>query len=308
MKYKYLIFSVLLSATGSLVSFAQNPNFLANAFTRDADNFYNSEVFYSKWGYYNAAGILINPSVIPEQSRSYYAEVLENGYVWNITQTAEEKIPGPDVTAEGFNTGDIVAVMDFYAPSGNISDYDGSCYAFRLPEITQPGKYTLSGCVRGMRKIAGDTGNTVMENAAMIFVADDTPGNKSFSLQGVDVGNPHFVVTDKNDPSKEYSNAWTYLPRTDIEQKIPTEPFQLSLNLTTDTKYLSLYAPIQKSLVGELTLIPDMWTDVVEINADLTEEPAEYYDLSGRRLKSDCDLQSGIYIRKCGAKSLLIRK
>ena len=278
-------------AMAMMPAHADTTDLLEGAVTADDSYYYNPDSFYAFWQGQYADGTFPGGNARPY---SICGEVLSG---WAITYNGQKyDIGGSD--ENGFSVGLPVIVLDWptYNEAHPFRDFS---YSFPI-DVTVPGKYTLRGCARALtaNKLSSTPPSTVNQYQIMVFLADTQPGNKTIEV--VDhAGVPALEVRD--DSGALMSSGFTPLPAHSLSTE--TYPFEINLELNTETKFLTLYAPTRLAVVGALSLLPADGTSVDPILTEDMSESHEIYDLSGRRIRTDRQPASGIYIQVSDGKS-----
>lgn len=135
----------------------------------------------------------------------------------------------------------------------------------------------------------------------LVFVADKTPGLKTMTVE--QDGDTNYLAV-RNTNQEMLSCAYTPIPS--YKPGINTQPFHLTLNLTKDTRYLSIFGPMQQIMIGNLKLVPDKIPAYINEVTNTGIEPesiTQVYTLQGTRTTlENARKAKGIYVITDGNK------
>lgn len=210
---------------------------------------------------------------------------------------APRNVPGD--RSNGFEAEMPVMILDF-PTSSYPYDHKDLCFSYPVT-VTEPGTYRLSGsavCLSS-NNLAAQPKSFVNTAQMMVFVADTQPCAKTMEVR--QDGDTNYLAVC-NAEGKELPCAYTPMPSFDPSKT--TQPFDLSIRLDRDTRYISIYGPMQQILVGNLSLEPVNTPAGVDITASpefedgsdpKTEE--KIFTLQGREVsRTQAGEFPGIYI------------
>lgn len=277
------------TAVADIIPRALQNNLLANALTDDPSLLYSKEAFYGRWGLYYADGQEVEPDY---RTNSQFTVITGGRFRYN----GEDHDVPADCT--NFYNGSRAVVLDYKSGSRSLMD---CCFTYPI-EVDYEGNYQIVGVARSLTpEFPKGYETPLSETYRMVITFSETPGNVEFSQK-------NYVLEVSNTAGGKFTYCEIPYPPGGINYD--AKIFQENVTLTTEMRYLSIYAPfMQEMLLSELTLVPGIWSDVDGVPglpAEGAGEP-ELYDLSGRKMEAGA-LQPGVYIERTGGAARLIRR
>ena len=287
MRHLYL---VLTYAVISIFCASAQTNLLDGAVTSDTDRHNSPYFFYESWLCHYADGTVPQDGVRPN---SAFSEVLPS---WTVMHDGKKyDIGGSD--SNGFPVGLPVVVLDYptYNEAHPFRDFS---YSFPI-EVPRSGRYILSGCARSLTsdKLTSTPPSTVNTYQIMVFVATTEPGEKSIEV--VDRGDKAELEVRDADGTL-LPSGFTPLPAHSLSSDIG--PFEIGLDLDTDVRFLTIYAPTRLAVVGDPRLVAEGDVGIVSVCHDRAAATVAVYDLAGRRVDPASRPAAGDYIEIAGGK------
>jgi len=258
---KRLLLPSILMAACSAVAYAQLPNLLEGCVTDNETQMDSRTSFFGVWQSYYEDGLTL-PTELQPNSVFSIIRASDNALYFHYNGTTRN-VPG-DVS-NGFIEGLPVVILDF--PT-NIYPYDfsGLCYSYPVT-VPESGLYHLTGsaiCLSA-NNLNGQPKSFVNTASMVVFTGDKTPCAKTMTIE--QNGDENYLAV-RNPQGETVPSA--YLPIQSFKPGVNSEPFNLTLDLTEDTHYLSIYGPMQQIMFGNLKLIPDK----IPASIDTLTDPA----------------------------------
>lgn len=285
------IFALALGLTVGATSWAQLPNLLEGCFINEEAQMDNSAAFFSVWQCHYDDGKQLPTEL---QSNSVFSKIEASGNALYFHYDGNTRnVPGD--SSNGFEADMPVAILEF--PT-NLYPYDFSNLSFSYPiTVPEPGLYHLTGsaiCLSA-NNLNGQPKSFVNTASMLVFVADETPGLKTMTVE--QDGDTNYLAV-RNEKQEMLPCAYTPMPQ--YKPGVSTKPFKLTLNLTKETRYLSIFGPMQQILIGNLKLVPDkIPASVHEIGTQTadTDIVEQVYTLEGIKTTIEKARQAkGIYL------------
>lgn len=286
-----LALGLSVGATGR----AQLPNLLEGCFIDNESQMDNSAAFFSVWQCYYDDGKQLPTEL---QSNSVFSKIVASGNTLYFSYDGKTRnVPGG--SSNGFEVDMPVAILEF--PT-NLYSYDFSNLSFSYPiTVPESGLYHLTGsaiCLSA-NNLNGQPKSFVNTASMLVFVADKTPGLKTMTVEQ-DGDTNYLAVRDAD----QQMLPCAYTPMPQYKPGVSTKPFKLTLNLTTETRYLSIFGPMQQILIGNLKLVPDkIPASVNEIDSQgpYSERIEQVYTLEGIKTTIEKAREAkGIYLITSG--------
>lgn len=270
---------------------AQIPNLLKDCVTDTESQMDNRIALFGVWDCFYEDG---KPLPAELQSNSVFSKVYasENALYFKYNNSTRN-VPGN--TSNGFSAGMPVVILDF--PT-NIypHNFEDLCFCYPI-NVQEEGDYNLTGsaiCLSA-NNLAAEPKSFVNTASMLVFVADKEPCRKTMTVE--QDGDKNYLAV-RNPQGVMMPSAYTPMPP--YKPGVNTLPFELKLHLTKDTKYLSIYGPMQQIMFGNLQLVSDKIPAAIKETGitDTAEKSDEtVYSLQGTKMKrQDAERIHGIYI------------
>lgn len=291
------IIALALGISFGATAWAQLPNLLEGCFTDAEAQMDNSASFFSVWDCFYDDGKPLPPELQPN---SVFSKIYASGNaLYFHYEEKPRNVPGD--LSNGFAADMPVVILDF--PT-NLYPYDFSNLSFSYPiSVPEDGLYHLSGSAISLsaRNLNGQPKSFVNTASMLVFVADKTPGLKTMTVE--QDGDTNYLAV-RNTNQEMLSCAYTPIPS--YKPGINTQPFHVTLNLTKDTRYLSIFGPMQQIMLGNLKLVPDKIPATLNEIGDAeieSENMTQVYTLQGTKTTlENARKEKGIYVITDGNK------
>ena len=290
MTVKNILVASMLALTTASTS-AQIPNLLTNCMTDHESQMDNRIAFFGVWDCFYEDGQSLPAEL---QSNSVFSKIYasENALYFRYNNSPRN-VPGN--TSNGFAADMPVAILDF--PT-NIypHNFEDLCFSYPI-NVPEEGDYYLTGsaiCLSA-NNLSAQPKSFVNTASMLVFVADKEPCRKTMTVE--QDGDTNYLAV-RNPEGTMLPCAYTPMPP--YKPGVNTLPFDLTLHLTKDTRYLSIYGPMQQILFGNLQLTPEKIPAAIkdtDISDPATTGDETVYSLQGTRMKrQDAERIHGIYI------------
>lgn len=255
----------------------------------ESSEFNSPEAFYQKWIVCDAEGNRIT------DTSSYVSEYSKINDNWTATYDSKDyQLKGGLASNPYLEQGSPLVVFDFKYSATN---YNQNFVNYSYPlEVPLTGRYAFTGGIVRVGKATNKTTpsptTAITSSGYLIIVAAKDLSPKDIRLKQGSDGVYKLSVTDQE--GRNCSFIYAPMPALDSDNY---GSFSDTIDLTTDTKYLSVYGPSWLPALGGLTLC-GLSTGIEGIT-DIESEKSEtmlYYDMQGRQLSAP----SGLCIEKRG--------
>lgn len=267
-----LLLPAIVMTACCAAAYAQLPNLLEGCVTDNETQMDSRTAFFSVWQSYYEDGEALPAELQPN---SVFSIIRASGNALYFHYNGSTRnVPG-DVS-NGFTADLPVVILDF--PT-NIYPYDfsGLCYSYPI-SVPESGLYHLTGsaiCLSA-NNLNGQPKSFVNTASMIVFTGDRVPCAKTMTIE--QRGDENYLAV-RNPQNETVPSA--YLPIPAYRPGVNTQPFDLTIELTTDTHYLSIYGPMQQIMFGNLKLIPDKIPASIHTVAEPSQPSTNNGDMQG---------------------------